>query len=74
MVGTLIAAGNGRITLKDVYEMVTIPSKFSWNIKIQPADSSALYLTNVEYLPDVFDKATKSVASKSEIDEDDENE
>lgn len=73
MVGTLFAAGNGRITLRDVYEMVTIPSKYSWNYKIQPADCSALYLTNVEYLPGAFTKGQDENSVKSDLTNDDED-
>lgn len=54
MVGTLIAVGNGRINQRDVYEMLTIPSKYSWNYKIQPAPSNGLYLINVEYPDEIF--------------------
>lgn len=54
MVGTIIAAGNGRIKERDVYEMLTIPSKYSWRHKIQPAPSCGLYLTNVEYPDELF--------------------
>lgn len=54
MVGTIIAAGNGQIKERDVNEMLTIPSKYSWRHKIQPAPSCGLYLTNVEYPDELF--------------------
>lgn len=57
MVGTIIAAGNGRITERDIYEMLTIPSKYSWLRTIYPTSSYGLYLTNVEYPPDVLAKS-----------------
>lgn len=49
MVGAMVAAGNGQISIRDVYEMLTIPSKHSWPSPIKPVSASALYLTNVEY-------------------------
>lgn len=66
MVGTILAAGSGKISQRDVYEMMTIPSKKSWNIKIPSAPGHGLYLTNVEYPPEAlakhirtFDQITK---------------
>lgn len=73
MVGTIIAAGNGRIKQRDVYEMLTIPSKYSWRHKIQPASSCGLYLTNVEYPNEIFvsnqttvDDSNSKIDSKTE--------
>lgn len=51
MVATMMAAGNNKISMRNVYEMLTIPSKFSWLSPIRPVNASALYLTNVEYPP-----------------------
>lgn len=51
MVATMLAAGNGQISIRDVYEMLTIPSKHSWLSPIKPVSAAALYLTNVEYPP-----------------------
>lgn len=77
MVGTIIAAGNGRIKERDVYEMLTIPSKYSWRHKIQPAPSCGLYLTNVEYPDGLFvrnqttvDDLNSKKDSNSKIDSD----
>lgn len=49
MVATLIAVAEGRITERDVYEMLTIPSKFSFNSRVTVVPPSGLYLVNVEY-------------------------
>lgn len=54
MMAILIAVGNGRVSLREVYEMLTIPSKHSWNYKITPMHSCGLYLTNVEYPAEAF--------------------
>lgn len=54
MVATLIAVGNGKINIRDVREMLTIPSKHSWDYRIQPVPSGGLYLIDVEYPPDIF--------------------
>lgn len=51
MVATMLAAGNGRISMRDVYEMLTIPSKHSWISPIKQVTASALYLTSVDYPP-----------------------
>lgn len=47
--GTLIAAAEGAISKRDVYEMITIPSKHSWSSAIGVAPPHGLYLANVEY-------------------------
>lgn len=49
IVGTLIAAGEGKITERDVYEMVTIPSRSSWLRPIKIAPAHGLYLVSIEY-------------------------
>ncbi|XP_055376826.1 tRNA pseudouridine synthase-like 1 [Condylostylus longicornis] len=49
IVGTLIAASSGRISSQEIYEMLTIPSKFSWNTKAVVAPPHALYLCEVHY-------------------------
>lgn len=53
MVGALIAAGNGILNERDIYELLTIPSNHSSH-KIQPAPCYGLYLTNVEYPADAI--------------------
>lgn len=47
--GTIIAAAEGNISKRDVYEMLTIPSKHSWIGCIGMAPAYGLYLANVEY-------------------------
>lgn len=56
MVGALIAVGNGKINQRDIYEMLTIPGKKSWNFRVAPAPSPGLWLTNVEYPNEVLAK------------------
>lgn len=48
IVGTLIAIGEREISKRDVYEMVTIPSKYSWK-NLRTAPPNGLYLTKIEY-------------------------
>lgn len=49
IVGTLIAVAEGKITKRDVYEMLTIPSKHAWDASIQIAPPYGLYLARIEY-------------------------
>ncbi|XP_059607953.1 tRNA pseudouridine synthase-like 1 [Phlebotomus argentipes] len=49
IVGTLLAVAEGKLTQKDVYEMLTIPSKHSWPNVATIAPPYALYLTQVTY-------------------------
>lgn len=51
IVATLIAVAYSRITKKDVYEMLTIPSKYSWNSRIAVVPPYGLYLCKVNYDP-----------------------
>lgn len=53
LMGALIAAGIGQISQKDVYEMLTIPSKFTYK-KISVAPSHGLYLANIEFCEKCF--------------------
>lgn len=48
IIGTLVAAAEDKLTEKDVYEMLTIPSKYSWR-RIIVVPPHGLYLTHVEY-------------------------
>lgn len=45
----LIGAAERKISKRDVYEMLTIPSKHSWIPSIPMAPGHGLYLKNVEY-------------------------
>lgn len=49
IVGCLVSVACDRITLKDVYEMLTIPSKESWHPKSVVAPPFGLYLCKVHY-------------------------
>lgn len=49
IIGTLIAAAEGKVTQKDVYEMLTIPSKHSWRSGVPVVPAHGLYLVHVEY-------------------------
>lgn len=49
MVGTLIAVAENRITHRDLYEMLTIPSKSSFSDKIFVVPSHGLYLTDIKF-------------------------
>lgn len=50
IVGALVAAAEGRLSEKDVYEMLTIPSYNSWPFNVAFAmPGHALFLTSVEY-------------------------
>ncbi|KAL1491418.1 hypothetical protein ABEB36_012019 [Hypothenemus hampei] len=46
---TLLSAGAGRITLKDIQFMLQVPSKHSWNSQIKTVPGYGLYLCNIEY-------------------------
>ncbi|XP_055911492.1 tRNA pseudouridine synthase-like 1 [Eupeodes corollae] len=49
IVGSLVSVACGRISLKDIYEMLTIPSKESWHPKSVVAPPFGLYLCKVHY-------------------------
>lgn len=51
MVGTWIAAAEGRITERDVQQMLTVPSARSWCDRAVVAPAYGLYLCKVEYDP-----------------------
>lgn len=52
IVGTLLALGCGRIDEKSVYQMLTIPSKNSWDHRVLLAPACGLYLCRVHYRED----------------------
>lgn len=66
MVGTLIAAGNGIINQRNIYEMLTIPSKHSWDYRIQTAPSFGLYLTSVEYPAEILQNYIQTIHKSEE--------
>lgn len=49
IVGALFAVASGKISQKDIYEMLTIPSQHSWLPIVKVAPPYALYLCNVHY-------------------------
>uniref|UniRef100_T1GHX6 tRNA pseudouridine synthase n=1 Tax=Megaselia scalaris TaxID=36166 RepID=T1GHX6_MEGSC len=49
IIGTLLAVGCGKITQRDVYQMITIPSKHSWCSGLAVMPPFALYLCKVHY-------------------------
>lgn len=51
MVGAILALAQNRITQKDFYEMLTIPSLNSWSSHAIVPSPCGLYLCNVEYDP-----------------------
>lgn len=54
MIGTLVATAKGRLTQREIYEMLTIPSQQSFSNKINVAPAHGLYLTNIEFRPNSF--------------------
>lgn len=48
-VSTIIAFAEGRIDTRDIYEMLTIPSKHSWKSGLAIAPAHGLYLAKIEY-------------------------
>lgn len=49
IVGTLVAAAKGKITQRDIYEMLTIPSQRSFCKQINVAPAHGLYLADIEF-------------------------
>ncbi|KAI8039362.1 tRNA pseudouridine synthase-like 1 [Drosophila gunungcola] len=49
IVGALIALGSDRIDERCIYQMLTIPSKNSWNHRVLLAPACGLYLCRVHY-------------------------
>ncbi|XP_055692158.1 tRNA pseudouridine synthase-like 1 [Lutzomyia longipalpis] len=49
IVSTLLAVGEGKLSQKDVYEMLTIPSKHTWPSFLEIAPPYGLYLTKITY-------------------------
>lgn len=51
MMGTFVAAAQHRITLRDVYEMLTIPSNTEFLNRINVVPAHGLYLVDIEFRP-----------------------
>lgn len=64
MVGVLFGAADERITQRDIYEMLTIPSKHSWPAQALPAPAHGLYLVGVDYGDDVLQSMTVDLSSR----------
>lgn len=62
----IIAAAEGRISKRDVYEMLTIPSKHSWIVSAAMAPAYGLYLSNVEYPAELLEP-NSNVAYDSDV-------
>lgn len=69
IVGCLVSYGHGKVSDKDVYEMLTIPSKNSWTPRIALAPAHGLYLCNVEYLPEDLELSRNEFIGCSEVEE-----
>lgn len=54
MVGAWIAAAENRISERDIYRMLTVPSQRSWCDQVIVAPAYGLYLCQVEYDPEDF--------------------
>lgn len=57
MIGALCAVGEGRISERDIYELLTIPSFRTWDELcdrklIETAPACALYFIGINYKPD----------------------
>lgn len=49
IIGSLIAVALNQIDEKEIYEMITIPSKHTWNTRVNVAPPYALYLSKIHY-------------------------
>lgn len=73
MVGALIAVGEGKMSQRDIYEMLTIPSHNSWNHNVCPAPASGLYLVNVEYPEEIYSNQLKNDDDDNDADDTDDS-
>lgn len=50
MVGTLVSYALGKITKRDIYEQITIPSKHHYgSTEVRAVPAHGLYLANIEF-------------------------
>lgn len=49
IVAVILGVAQDRLTIRDVYEMLTIPSKHSWLSKVAVSPAHGLYLCQVDY-------------------------
>ncbi|KAJ8912945.1 hypothetical protein NQ315_017276 [Exocentrus adspersus] len=54
-VGSLVAAAQGKVTLRDIKFMLEIPSHQSWCSQIKTLPAHGLYLCQVEYRKEDWD-------------------
>lgn len=66
MVGTLISAAQGFLSAREIYEMLTIPSKHTRSL--HPVPAHGLYLVNVDYDNDALNKMTVDISSRESSD------
>lgn len=66
IVGTLVAVAKGRLSQRELYEMLTIPSQQSFNNKVCVAPANGLYLTDIEFRPKCFLPAAQATVNASE--------
>ncbi|XP_012272552.1 tRNA pseudouridine synthase-like 1 isoform X2 [Orussus abietinus] len=67
IVASLIAVGQGLLTEKDVYVMLTVPSTSNWNTRASTAPSCGLFLTKVHYDPENLRKNTLSESLEAQF-------
>lgn len=65
IVGTLVAVAKGRLSQRELYEMLTIPSQQSFNSKVCVAPANGLYLANIEFRPKCFSTVTQATVNAS---------
>lgn len=69
MVGAWIAAAEGRISERDIYRMLTVPSHRSWCDSAVVAPAYGLYLCQVEYDPQDLEFARDELSGPAEEEE-----
>lgn len=66
IIGTLVCHGQGKISEKDIYEMLTIPSKYNWISQVPVAPPYGLYLAKVDYDFEAIQKQNESLGGVNE--------
>lgn len=61
LVGTLVAVAKGRITHRELYEMLTIPSQKSFSNKICVAPAHGLFLADIEFRDHCLTQETNEI-------------
>lgn len=73
IVGALIAVAKGKMTKRDVYEMLTIPSRYSMHKGMNVIGSDGLYLADIEFCKN-YKKPRNSTQLRSDTNEQKSNE